>query len=97
LINAANYCQCVQKIEQKQPELAAEVRERGLEPNLHIFGKILFVTDAYKNSAKAGIHTDLPVLDFDKNMQVSHLSKATAKVTVLGIVVSNRKSVPSFV
>jgi hypothetical protein len=38
-----------------------------------------------KRSATVGTHTDLPVLNVNKNVQVSPTSKAPAKMTFLGI------------
>ncbi len=49
-----------------------------------------------RTSAKAGTHTDLLVVDVDKNVQVSPFSEAPTNVIVLGHVASNEKKCPIF-
>jgi hypothetical protein len=47
-----------------------------------------------RTNASAGTHKDLLLSDMDKNVRISHISKAPAIVMVLGIVASDRKCCP---
>jgi hypothetical protein len=75
--NQPLYCLCAPKIWKNGQKIAAEIVENTLK-NLHFWDKKIFPADTEANNATAGTHTDLPVSDVDKNMQVSPFSKVPA-------------------
>jgi hypothetical protein len=57
-------------------------------------GGKLYIATAEENHCTSRYHKESPMLDVDRNVQVSPFQKPPAKVIFFGIAASNRKKFP---